>query len=67
MNITLSNGTEIEIKNINIAGGNVDYRRVNDEVYGGDCVLYYTITNFASAESEITAALELELVGGVSA
>ena len=63
MNITLSNGTEIEIKNINIAGGNVDYRRVNDEVYGGDCVLYCAITDFASAESEITAALELDLVG----
>ena len=33
------------------------------EVYGGDCVLYCDITDFASAESEIMAALELELVG----
>lgn len=63
MTITLSNGTEIEIKNINIAGGNVDYRRINDPVYSGDCVLYCTITDFASAEAEIEAALEAELAG----
>jgi len=64
MKITLSNGIECEIKNINISGGSVDYCRVNDEVYSGDCVLYVAITDFSTAESEIKAALETELVGG---
>lgn len=62
MTITLSNGTTVEIKNINVAAGVVDYRRIDDPVYGGDCVLYCTITDFSSAEGEITAALELEVM-----
>jgi len=63
MKITLTNGIECEIKNINIAAGSVDYCRANNPVYNGDCVLYVAITDFVTAESEITAALEVELVG----
>uniref|UniRef100_A0A6M3KZV5 Uncharacterized protein n=1 Tax=viral metagenome TaxID=1070528 RepID=A0A6M3KZV5_9ZZZZ len=62
MIIELSNGIQVEIKLINLAGGSVDYRRINDPVYTGDCVLYLQITDFAIAEEEIKAALEVELV-----
>jgi len=62
MIIKLSNGIQVEIKLINLAGGSVDYRRINDPVYGGDCVLYIKISCLASAEEEIKAALEVELV-----
>jgi len=62
MIIELSNGIQVEIKLINLAGGSVDYRRINDPVYTGDCVLYLQITDFATAEEKIKAALEVELV-----
>ena len=61
MIITLLNGKEVEIKNINIAGGSVDYRRLNDPVYSGDCVLYLKIEKLETAEADIKAALEIEL------
>ena len=59
MEIKLEDGTEIAIKNINIVGGTVDYRRVNDPVYSGDCVLYLAVSDLATAEAEIKAALEV--------
>jgi len=62
MIIELSNGIQCEIKLINLAGGSVDYSRINDPVYSGDCVLYIQITSLATAEEEIKAALEVELV-----
>jgi len=62
MIIELSNGIQCEIKLINLSGGSVDYRRINDPVYTGDCVLYLQVTSLASAEEEIKAALEAELV-----
>jgi hypothetical protein len=61
MIITLNDGRQVEIKNINIAGGSVDYRRINDPIYSGDCVLYVSIADFSTAEEEIKAALEVEL------
>ena len=62
MIIELSNGIQVEIKLINLAAGSVDYRRINDPVYSGDCVLYINILSLATAEEEIKAALEAELV-----
>ena len=62
MIIILSNGIQCEIKLINLAGGSVDYRRINDPVYTGDCVLYLQVTDLVTAEEEIKAALETELV-----
>ena len=59
MNVTLANGYIAEIKLINIAGGQVDYRITNSPVYAGDCVLYIQITDLATALNEITAALDL--------
>jgi len=61
MIIELSNGIQCEIKLINFAGGSVDYRRINDPVYSGDCVLYLQVTDLATAKEEIKAALETEL------
>jgi len=61
MIIELSNGIQVEIKLINLSGGSVDYRRINDPVYSGDCVLYLQVTDLVTAEEEIKAALETEL------
>ena len=58
MNITLENGYIAEIKLINIAGGQVDYRIINGP-YTGDCVLYIQIADLATALDEIPAALDL--------
>lgn len=60
--ITLSNGIEVEIKDINLAGNYVDYRRVNDPVYTGDCRLDIEIASLETAEDEIKVALETALV-----
>ena len=59
MQITLSSGTVVEIKNINLASGSVDWRRVNGE-YTGDCMSYIEIADLATAEAIIKAALEAE-------
>lgn len=61
MIIELADGRKVEIKNINISGGSVDYRRIDDLVYSGDCVLYLKIEKLETAEAEIKAALEIEL------
>lgn len=63
MEIILSNGFVIEIKLIDIAGGKVDYRVVSGREYTGDCQSPVTITGFETAEAEITAVLEEELMG----
>jgi len=58
MIITLDNGKQVEIKAINLSGGFIDYRRVNDPVYSGDCILYMQITDIENAEAEIKTVLE---------
>jgi len=64
MIIELSNGIQVEIKLINLSGGSVDYRRINDPVYGGDCMTPIILTEkaLALAREEIKATLETELV-----
>jgi len=62
MIITLSDGRQVEIKTINLTGKSVDYRRINDPVYSGDCILYIEINDLATAEAAIKAALEAELI-----
>jgi len=57
MIITLANGRKVEIKAIDLAHGRVDYRRIDDPVYGGDCVLYHPFTSEETVNAEITAAL----------
>lgn len=59
MEITLSAGTVIEILNINIAAGSVDWKRQTG--YTGVCLSYIQITDLATAETEIKAVLEGEL------
>lgn len=59
MQITLSSGSIVGIKNINLASGSVDWRRVNGE-YSGDCMSYIEITDLTTAEATIKAALEAE-------
>ncbi len=58
MIITLNNGKQIEIKAINLSGGFIDYRRLNDPVYSGDCILYMQITDIENAKAEIKTVLE---------
>jgi len=60
MQITLSDGQVLEILAIDFAKGQVDWQRT--EGYTGACVSYVTISGFMTAEAEITAALEAELV-----
>ena len=64
MIIELSNGIQVEIKLINLAGGSVDYRRINDPVYGGDCMTPVVLSEEALVlvKEEIKATLEAELV-----
>jgi len=64
MIIELSNGIQCEIKLINLAHGSMDYRRINDPVYGGDCMTPVVLSEeaLALAKEEIKAALEAELV-----
>uniref|UniRef100_A0A6M3K2M6 Uncharacterized protein n=1 Tax=viral metagenome TaxID=1070528 RepID=A0A6M3K2M6_9ZZZZ len=59
MIITLNNGRQVEVKAIDLAHGRVDYRRIDDPVYGGDCVLYHQFSGVDTAESEIKATLDL--------
>jgi len=58
MKITLSSGTIVEIKNINLAGGQVDWRR--QDGYAGDCTSYIIVTDLVTAEATIKAALDAE-------
>ena len=59
MIITLNNGRKIEVKNINLASGQVDYRRIDDPIYGGDCVMYHSFADENTVDVEVTAALNL--------
>lgn len=61
MEITLSDNQVIEILNINLAGGMVDWRR--REGYTGACVTAVAITDLATAEATIKAAIEAEIGG----
>jgi hypothetical protein len=58
--VTLSDGQEIIIKDIAEGDAFVDYRRIVG--YTGDCTLNLTVSSEANAQSEIIAALEIELV-----
>lgn len=59
MDITLSNDQVIEILAINLAGGTVDWKRKAG--YTGACVSSVAITDLATAEADIKAALEAEI------
>ena len=59
MQITLTSGTVVEIKNIHLSAGSVDWRRVGGE-YPGDCVSYVSMTDLITAEQSIKEALEAE-------
>jgi len=59
MQITLTSGTVVEVKNINLSAGSVDWRRVSGE-YTGDCVSYVSMTDLITAEQAIKEALEAE-------
>ena len=59
MQITLTSGTVVEVKGINLSAGSVDWRRVGGE-YTGDCVSYVSMTDLATAEQSIKEALDAE-------
>jgi len=59
MQITLTSGTVVEIKGINLSAGSVDWHRVTGD-YTGDCVSYVSMTDLATAEQSIKEALEAE-------
>ena len=59
MNITLSTGQVIELLAVNLVGGSVDWRRT--EGYTGACCTPVAITDLATAEAAIKAAIEAEL------
>ena len=59
MQITLTSGTVVEIKNINLVANTIDWRRVVGE-YTGDCVSSITIYDMSAAENTIKAALDAE-------
>ena len=59
MQITLTSGTVVEIKNINLSAGSVDWRKVSGE-YTGDCTSPETLTDLATATAAIKAALDAE-------
>ena len=56
MIITLNNGRKIEVKNINLASGQVDYRRIDDPIYGGDCILYHPFKDDTNVQVEVVTA-----------
>jgi hypothetical protein len=60
--ITLSDGQEIEIVNIDLRHDQVTWVRTDPEIYTGDCVTPVGMTTPENAIAEITAALEAELV-----
>ena len=59
--LTLSDGQEIEVKDITEGDVTVAYRRLSG-AYRGDCCLYLEVTSPETAADEIKAALEIELV-----
>lgn len=61
MIFTLEDGREVEVKNINLVTGTVDYRRTNDGVYSGDCSINVVITDFFGVKDVIKAAIEEQL------
>jgi hypothetical protein len=62
MEITLSDGTVINVLLINIEKGFIDWKR--QEGYTGACQTPVELTDYEQALGEITAALEAEIVGG---
>ena len=62
--IELSNGIQVKVKLINLTGRSVDYRRINDPVYSGDCMIPIILSEKALVlvKEEIKVALEDELV-----
>jgi hypothetical protein len=58
--LILSDGTNIEVKDVPIGSTQVTFRRITG--YTGDCVINLAISSEESAEDEIKAALETELV-----
>lgn len=61
MEITLSDGTVIEVLLINIERNYIDWKRTG-EGYQGVCRTDVELTDYVSAMGEMTAALEAELV-----
>lgn len=61
MIIALSDNRQIEVKNINLVGGTVDYRRINDPVYSGDCMGYLKGLMETSTIEEVEAAIMLAI------
>jgi len=59
MQITLTSGTVVEIKNINLSGQSIDWCRVGGE-YTGDCTSPVELTDLTTAEQAIKAALDAE-------
>ena len=59
MQITLTSGTVVEIKGINLSAGSVDWHRVTGD-YTGDCTSPVTLTDLATATAAIKAALDAE-------
>ena len=59
MEITLSDNQVIEILAVDFAKGLVDWKRKDG--YTGACVAPVTITSLETAETEIKAALEVEV------
>ena len=58
--LTLSDGQQVEIKDIAIDDTTVTFRQLKG--YTGDCALYLRVTDAKSAKQEIMDALEIELV-----
>jgi len=58
MEITLSDGTIINVLLINIERNYIDWRRVGGDGYQGVCRTDVELTDYASAEAEMTAALD---------
>lgn len=60
MEITLSDGTVVEVLAIDLAHGSVDWKRTTGD-YTGACKSPCTITSPETATAEITAAIEADL------
>ena len=58
--LTLSDGTEIAVKDIPEGATQVTFRRLSG--YTGDCMIDLTVSSEETAADEISAALEVELV-----
>ena len=61
MEITLSDGTVIDVLLVNFEKNYFDWKRREGE-YTGVCMTQTELTDFSTALSEITDALEAELV-----